>query len=456
MATIQEQITELEGKIASATSPTVLKIYQSELQKLKLQLQVTTSGSEVSSAILLMKQVLEATLRNGGGGGGGLDKTQVEDIIKAYMLTKSITKDDLDDELKNYLMSTVKVQVVLDTPTFTGEGGEVKKNEYERPLFQKILCDLVAMNNVYLFGGAGTGKTFIAEKIADFLDWDFVLLSCSQMTSALDILGGQTIEGYQLGKLEMAWGNLDGKGFASTKKGAVLCLDELPKIDPNTAGTLNAALAKVKDYKAGVPPFILNGRNEKIVKKNLLIIGTGNVKLNEMSTEYEANFKQDLSLQDRFVGATYEVGVDYEFEARDIMEEVLFIWIPLIKIREKIVEMRWTGQAFVSLRIMITLRDTYLTYRKILAQRTQKTATGVVEKINQPKTLENGLNSFLNLFKPDQMDILKLAMDYDNFIGTIIPSKDVLEVTNLNTKDEEKETKVIIATQKKIMKDKIA
>ena len=101
MATIQEQITELEGKIASATSPTVLKIYQSELQKLKLQLQVTTSGSEVSSAILLMKQVLEATLRNGGGGGGSLDKTQVEDIIKAYMLTKSITKDDLDQDPSN-------------------------------------------------------------------------------------------------------------------------------------------------------------------------------------------------------------------------------------------------------------------------------------------------------------------------------------------------------------------
>ena len=54
------------------------------------------------------------------------------------------------------------------------------------------------------------------------------------------------------------------------------------------------------------------------------------------------------------------------------------------------------------------------------------------------------------------MDILKLAMDYDNFIGTIIPSKDLLEVTNLNTKDEEKETKKIIDTQKKIMKNKIA
>ena len=81
------------------------------------------------------------------------------------------------------------------------------------------------------------------------------------------------------------------------------------KIDPNTAGLLNEALAKVKDYKDNIitgkkdiPPTIQNGRNEYLTKGNLMVVATGNVALNTIDPDYEANFKQDLSLLDRFIG----------------------------------------------------------------------------------------------------------------------------------------------------------
>jgi|LakMenEpi03Aug12_release.lakeMendotaPanAssembly.Ray.scaffolds.fasta_scaffold215372_2 cobaltochelatase CobS len=455
MATIQEQIKRYEDMLATTTDDVVRKQLQAEINKLQLQ-QSASSGDSVSSALLQLKEVLEAAKKTPSGA-VGIDKSQAEKIVKDALSTTKIGMSNLDDTLRAYLLSQVKVQLQLKTPTFSAPGGTIAQTDYERPLFQKILSDLVSMNNVYLFGGAGTGKTYIAKQIADFMDWQYVELNCNQMTSSLDILGGQTIEGYQVGALEMAWGNLDSKGNPSGKKGAVLCLDELPKIDPNTAGILNAALANVKNYSGGFPPELKNGRNQMIRKGNLLIIATGNVKLNEMSTEYEANFKQDLSLQDRFVGSTYEVFADYRNEAYNekLMKNFLFIWIPLIKLREKILEMKWTGQAFVSIRIMLALRDTYVTYRGIVDGTIvpEPGSKDMIKKISDPKTLKQGLDSFLNLFKQDQIDQLKTTMGYDNFIRTI-EVKNKLPLDQLNTSEEEKEAKQLVERYEQMIAQK--
>lgn len=441
MATIAEQIKALKEKLATTTSPVTQNSINKEIFKLEL-IESSSKGSQVANSLVILNEILEKVTKNLPKG-GGIDKDEAEKMIKNVLSDIKIGKNDLDDELKTYLMQSVKIGLELKTPSGTSKGGTVEAKDYERPLFQKILSDLVAMNNVYLYGGAGTGKTYIARQIADFMEWEYIELNCNQFTSQLDILGGQTIDGYQRGKLEMAWGNIDERGNSTAKKGAVLCLDELPKIDPNTAGILNAALASVKNYKGNIPPFILNGKNEKIFKGNLLIIATGNVKLNEMSTEYEANFKQDLSLQDRFVGSTYEVIADYEYERNQLMQGFLWLWIALIKLREKIVEMRWTGQAFVSMRIMVSLKDTYIAYRQI-EDKTINTATNTyLQKLDKPKTLKNGIDSFLNLFKPEQVEQLKTAMNYDEFVQTTL-AKDKLPLDKLNTDSEKLEADEIV------------
>jgi len=453
MKTIEEQIKEIEDKIATTESVVVKKQYESQIQKLRLQGKAS-GGSETAQMLLNLQTVLEQ-LKRQPTGGGGMDKTEVENMIKQFLVTSKIGINDLSDELKTYLMKSIKIGMELTIPSGKTTGGMVSSADYERPLFQKILSDLVSMNNVYLYGAAGTGKTYLANQIADFMNWEYIELSCNQFTSQLDILGGQTIEGYQRGKLEMAWGNIDVEGNPTAKKGAVLCLDELPKLDPNTAGILNAALAKVKQYKGGNPPKILNGRNQEIEKGNLLIIGTGNVQLNETSTDYEANFKQDLSLQDRFVGSTYEVIADYGYERAELMNEFLFIWIALIKLREKINEMRWGGQAFVSMRIMGNLKSTYKTYREIEDKKIDVLQYPYIGKIEKPKTLQNGLDSFLNLFKPDQVEQLKQAMDYNNFIN-LIKQKDKMPLGALNTNSEEAEANQMVRVYNEKMKNRIA
>jgi cobaltochelatase CobS len=457
MATIQE----LENKLASTTNPTVANVLRAEIQKQKL-MQNASGGDEIAQMMLVLKDTIDKFKGGSGGGNIQLTDAEIQDMVRQYLQSNKISLNDLSDELRGYLTASFKVSLNITTSMFANvSAGTVSGATYEMPLFQKILSDAVAMNNVYLFGGAGTGKTYIAEELAKFLGYEFILLNCNQYTSPLEILGGQTIDGYQRGKLERAWGNLDVDGEKSKYNGAVLCIDEMPKIDPNTAGLFNDALSRVKNYSIDkndptivIPPTIENGEGKSIPKGNLVIIATGNLKLNEVSTEYEANFKQDLSLQDRFAGSTYEVTVDYEAEWLTTMKGFAFIYIPLIKLREKIEQERWTGFAFVSRRIMVSLKATYLTYRNA-KDGTLNASKTVKDALQSPKTLLQGVNSFLNLFKPDQIQKLKDAMQYDEFIK-ICAVKDTMPIDALDTQAEIDEVNRMIQENKIKISQKIA
>jgi cobaltochelatase CobS len=251
----------------------------------------------------------------------------------------------------------------------------------------------------------------------------------------------------------MAWSNLvqnDDKTF-TPQNGCVLILDELPKIDPNTAGLLNDALAKIKNFyiKDGVlqRPVIRNGKNKKLELQNLFIVATGNVPLNTIDPDYEANFKQDLSLQDRFIGSTYEVFADYKSEYEGTMKGFAFLWIFLVKVREKIKEIRATNQAFVSLRLMINARETYKVYRDIVGGINVQKGGVNSQAITNPKTLVETLDNFFNLFKEVPRRTIKEAVDYEGF-KTIILEKNNMpynpDVPDFNTPQEEAEAKILI------------
>lgn len=159
-------------------------------------------------------------------------QNELEEAIRGI----KIGMDNLSDSLIQSLMNSAQIS----------RGSAVKRKDMTQlvvscfakpithPKVGEIITDLLSGNNVYLYGRAGTGKTFMAENISEtMLDLAFETLNCSQWTSPIQIIGGQTIEGYQQGALIKAW-----------REGKVLVLDELPKLDPNTAGLLNDALAK--------------------------------------------------------------------------------------------------------------------------------------------------------------------------------------------------------------------
>jgi cobaltochelatase CobS len=233
-------------------------------------------------------------------------------------------------------------------------------------------------NNVYLYGKAGTGKTTLAKKIAEnLLIQKTYVINCNQFTSPINIIGGQTIEGYKQGLLCEAW-----------EKGGILILDELPKLDPNTAGLLNEALAQSADqettreitkekfdrYQAELDSLedkstasfeifeiddkyyytqyitITDGKGTRLRKnKKFGVIATGNTNLKEISTNFSGNNRQDYSLVDRFAGSFYEIGFDSKLEQSLTYSLVYQV---AIKIREFLMQDADSVES-VSLRTML-------------------------------------------------------------------------------------------------------
>jgi MoxR-like ATPase len=428
--------------LANSPDRMIADIAQQELEQLEKRdkISVNKDFADVVNEINELIRVSSSTT-------SGFDEAEANKLITQRLKKFKVGLDQLSDSVKEQISKTSAVQVVnYEGVSMTFTGGE------QRRLFDVLLSDAEANNNVYLYGGAGTGKTFIAGMIAKALNYKLITLNCNQFTSPLDIVGGQTIEGYQEGRLTEAWGNIDlgiNPRNCQPYSGALLLLDELPKLDPNTAGILNDALSKIKDPKEKVRdcatgeerimnPIILNGRGQQIEMKKIFVIGTGNSLLNEADKDYEANFKQDLSLQDRFAGSCYQVYVDYRYELTRIMKNIYveklkatmdftFIFNFLAQLRDVINQNEFAGRAFVSTRLMISFRDTYIAQRINMVE---------PNPIPRPKTLQIATESFLSLFTESQLSVINGVVNVNDFYKTV-NAKLALPVDAVASEDEE-------------------
>jgi len=460
MAT-KEQITEIIGD--ADLSPEIKAMGQAVLAE-------EFVGDEVAQKMIKLQQILGGTA--GGAMAAVVDEDQVKEIVRETITDEKISEVDLDSSLQTKINNQpVQVQITAIQGAVKKQSTATLNASSQRPLVQKILSDVEARNNVYLYGGAGTGKTFMAQTISEVLDWELIEISCNQFTSPLELVGGQTIDGYQQGKAIRAWGNLNEDGTPMAKKGCILLLDELPKLDPNTAGILNALLSRVAEFNKGQAKEIQDGRGQKIRRGNLFVMATGNTLLNESNAEYEANFKQDLSLQDRFAGSTYEVFVDVAFEWTNILNKKwAFIYIYLNKLRRAIFDEGFQAKAFVSVRIMQSAQKTYQVFRAITDAPSGKAQFNVTSdpdtsftpafgsdgyynalatlEQSKVKTLGDTMNEFYNLFTEDQVSKLKEVTDFEGFLR-IIEEKNKFPLDSLNTASELEEVDEIIRTSPK-------
>jgi cobaltochelatase CobS len=412
-------------------------------------------GDEVAQKMIQLSQLLTQIKS-----GSNIDENEVRRIVREEIETDKISFDDLDETVKSLLKGQqTNVTLTVKQGTTVKLVQRTLDLSVTRPLIQKILSDVLARNNVYLYGGAGTGKTYSARTIKDLLGWDLITVNCNQFTSALELIGGQTIDGYQEGKVIRAFGNLNEDG-TPMNKGCILLLDELPKIDPNTAGILNSVLASVSEYIKFEPTTIQNAKGDKIERGDVFIMATGNSLLNTKDAEYEANFKQDLSLQDRFAGSTYRVFIDEKFEWEGILyQKWAFIFLYLTKLRKIIVDEGFTSKAFVSIRLMQSVQKTYNVFR---AKTDQRGSNQILEPVadvsytpakiepafssllpSSVKTVKDTMDEFFSLFTEEQAKILKEKSEYENWLN-IVELKNKLPIDSLNTEAELNEISKII------------
>ena len=449
---------ELEQKIQNETDQVLLDAYQEELDRLIALENADDDLSEddVTQLVNKLSSQLDKAVQS-----VNIQDDKVRDIVSDEVKTSKFGINNLKKDVVDLIGRSQTITLVnFQNVKAKAEGGKVRR------IFEVILSDAEAGNNVYLYGGAGTGKTYISGQIADALNYKLITLNCNQFTGELQIVGGQTIEGYQEGRLTQAFGNLNEEGekglginpnTGEPYSGALLLLDELPKLDPNSAGVLNDGLSKIKDpYKFRIvdgkekliPPSIMNGRGELIEKGNIFVIATGNSKLNEADADYEANFKQDLSLQDRFVGSTYKLIIDPQYELDQIMSGIMvelngkklicnftFIFNFLFKLRNAIESRdRYSSRAFVSTRAMVSMRDTYIAYR---INKEQK------NPIPNAKTLQEAIESFLDLFTTTQKNELEKDINLDEFFQ-LIDTKNKLPLNELDTDLDKTEAEALI------------
>jgi len=330
---------------------------------------------------LEMEEEEKSTTKNSATNQNGQKKTEIKRTSGTFDIEKSFS--ELFEVLKDRQPQIIKYDFPkTETPAF-------KKPDIEA--FQQIVDDIMLGSNVFLVGGAGTGKTYMAENLIAkmALGRQHITINCSQWTSPTEIIGGQTMDGYVEGKLIEAW-----------KNGYLLILDELPKIDPNTAGLFNDALAKTKLPNA----VIFNARKESFAKHaNFGCIATGNIYPDKESTIYGANNKQDLSLLDRFSGSVYFIEKNPAIEQAILQNDM--IWSICDKMRSAIEELKYEAQ--LSLRFMQNARDSY----NLEMQRIKDNSKNGV-KVNFGKTFKSAVDSYISTFTDVQRKNIRDKINY--------------------------------------------
>jgi MoxR-like ATPase len=316
---------------------------------------------------------------------------QVTAIVTNIVDNHKVCYENLCDDVVKAIKDTRKVTL------YTPDGIKLGKDfNNSIPNILRIIDDITIGHNVMLIGGAGTGKTYLAGQVAQILNREMETINCNQFTSPIEINGGQTIEGYQEGKLIRAW-----------SEGKLLILDELPKLDPNTAGILNEALAKTNLKSTDKNAFITNTRGDVFQKKEGFgVIATGNVYPNTENSAYGANNKQDLSLLDRFAGSVYEIEKNPEFEKTDILPGHLFLWVISDTIRTLIEVNKWEAQ--VSIRFMTASLRAYL-----FEMRQIKLGSDMTDR----KTYKDVIDSFLYTFTEVQQIEIKRDINYSTLFA---------------------------------------
>lgn len=147
--------------------------------------------------------------------------------------------------------------------------------------FKKVLALINENEAVYLYGPAGTGKSRLAEDIADALDLNFY--PASTITQEFKLTG------YKDGNGVFHETNF----YKAMKEGGLFFLDEMDSCLPDVLVSINGALASgYFDFPNGT----------LYAHKDFRVIAAGNTIGRGGNEQYTGRFALDLSTLDRFLG----------------------------------------------------------------------------------------------------------------------------------------------------------
>ena len=179
-------------------------------------------------------------------------------------------------------------------------------NGHAHPIFSDLVNRIKCQLPVMLVGEAGTGKTFIAEQVAEYLGRPFATISCtggmseSQLTGRLlPLKAGGTFEYLPTELVRMV------------KEGGIFLADEFDAADPNVALVLNQLSANRRLVLPNNPAEpCIDAHEDFVIIFSANTFGTGSDRM------YVGRNQMDAATLDRVVMGTITVDYDNGLERK--------------------------------------------------------------------------------------------------------------------------------------------
>lgn len=194
-------------------------------------------------------------------------------------LANYISRDQVVPIVKDAIDKLFPRDIHISLGTANGNVQVNGRQHYRTPLLAKLL----SLNlPVLVWGPRGTGKSFVAEKLAEAMGYQPILVECNRDMSS------HTLTGYH-------WGEqfIQGMLYPLLKNGGFVIFDELDRLSAGTSVALNSLLA------GGLFTFA----NRETVRKSpdFHILGLANTQLTGGTESYRSAERQDLAFIDRWV-----------------------------------------------------------------------------------------------------------------------------------------------------------
>lgn len=236
--------------------------------------------------------------------------------------------EQVREQIRNVVPNVIELHLP-DRPVVTLDGVRHRQ-------FAKVLAHVSAGNHLMMVGPAGTGKTTIAEQVAESLQIPF---SCKSVTA-------QTSEAALLGYMSATGEYVTTEFRKRFEHGGVFLLDEVDSGNPNVLGVLNSALAN---------SFVAFPDGMVKRHKDFVALACGNTFGNGATAEYVGRNPLDKAFTDRFM--FMDIEIDESIETAMVMgvgldADVAQRWLTFVRKVRKNVETH-------GLKVLVTPRGAF-------------------------------------------------------------------------------------------------